>query len=435
MSLHFPVNDSAKVIDLPGPSADQVAEATGIRLHSVFQSIFSVSHSKVVGHEALLRGQDRDQSALGPSDIFPRLVARFSADAVNEHCARLHLNNFAQQNRDGWLFLNVSPDAVPCRADVTRRFGAWLAEADIPAHRIVVEIIETRSYDEKRLADAVEGFRDLGCLVAIDDFGAGESNFERVWRLRPDLVKLDRAMLEEATANPLVRHILPGIVSLVHEAGCLVVLEGIENEEQALLAMESDVDFVQGYHFSRPSLRPPEPEKAREAFSSLGRELKRALSDRTEQDRGFFESYTGGFEACALALEDGETLRDSCGLFLALAGVQRVYVLDQEGRQLSGNVEARDGQCPPDPRFDPCSDGSGANWCRRPYFQRAIEAPRVTQISRPYLSIRDARNCVTLSIAYDAPDGSLHVLCADLDYDPSEPFSRRQPRTSQVQRR
>ena len=409
-------------------SAEAILERTGIRLHSVFQSVLSVSHARVVGHEALLRGVDRDGTALTPSQIFPRLVSKFCANSVNEFCARLHLGTFQAHDREGWLFLNVNPDAVPSRRDVYERFGSWLRDADIPAHRIVVEVVETRSIDEKGLAEAVEGFRDLGCLVAIDDFGAGESNFERVWRLRPDVVKLDRAMLEEATQNPLVRRILPGIVSLVHEAGCLVVLEGIETEEQALLAMECDVDFVQGYHFSRPTLDPPPREEAKSLFLELEGQLRQHLDDRNEQDRGFFESYMGGFEACAHALEEGDSLRDACATFLALAGVQRVYLLDQDGQQMAGNVEARDTGLASDPRFDPCADAEGASWFRRPYFQRAIQRPRATQVSRPYLSIRDAKTCVTLSIAYDSPDG-LCVLCADLSYalpEPAGPWSVRE---------
>ena len=67
--------------------------------------------------------------------------------------------------------------------------------------------METSAYDEENLARCVQYFRDLGCLVAIDDFGAGESNFERIWRLKPDIVKLDRSMVVEATRTPRVRSI------------------------------------------------------------------------------------------------------------------------------------------------------------------------------------------------------------------------------------
>lgn len=403
----------------------------GVHLRSTFQSIFSVSHGKVVGHEALLRGEDDRGTELTPGELFPQLVARYSAHDVNELCTRLHLGSFARQAREGWLFLNVSPDAVRDRSDVIERFGSYFRDAALDAHRIVVEIVETRSYDERQLADAVEGFRDLGCLVAIDDFGAGESNFERVWRLRPDLVKLDRAMLEEATDNPLVRHVLPGLVSLVHEIGCLVVLEGIETAEQAHIALEADVDFVQGFYFSRPTLTPPSLPSMRDKFAELASRVRSSMSSRTESDRGFIGAYLGGFEACAASLEDGSGLADACALFLAVSGVQRLYLLNAEGIQLTENLESPDVLSAADRRYDPCATGVGADWYRRPYFQRALAAPRVVQVSRPYLSIRDARCCVTLSIAFER-DGELLVLCADIDFEDSRPLSRRFPQKSGV---
>src|SRR5690606_3189599 len=142
-------------------------------------------------------------------------------------------------------------------------------------------------------------------LVAIDDFGAGESNFERVWRLRPDIVKLDRAMITEAAQNPLVQRILPGIVSLVHEAGALVVMEGIETERQALIALKSDVDFVQGFYFLRPSFQAFGPEDIVVQFQALSERLRKTETEKCALDRGFFAPYTTHFEACVLALEEG----------------------------------------------------------------------------------------------------------------------------------
>lgn len=417
--LHFtavPMNSpGTRQSPLSPQQLGEIVRATGIRLHSVFQPIYSIPHAAAVGHEALLRGTSEEQQLLKPSDLFPRLTAHYSAQEVSELCTQLHLESFLQQERSGWLFLNVTPHTLSSRDEVYRRFGDWLCERGLPPHRVVIEIIETRTSDEQQLAHAVSGFRDLGCLVAIDDFGAGESNFERVWRLRPDIVKLDRAMLAEAAQNPLVRHILPGIVSLLHEAGSWVVLEGIETESQALLAIESNVDFVQGYYFSHPGSEAPAPETTQAFFQDLRRRLAQALEDRSEQDRHFFQSYIGGFEACISALEESIPLHEACALFLTLAGVQRVYLLDQDGVQISKNLEAHDGQLIADPRYDPCSNSQGAHWGQREYFLSALAAPLRTQISSPYLSIRDARTCITLSHAFDSPQGR-QVLCADLDY-------------------
>ncbi len=411
-----------------------VLEHAGLRLHSAFQPIISVVHSKIVGHEALLRGFDESDRLLTPAELFPQLVATLSAREVNSACARLHLESFAANQGEGWLFLNFSPESLPDRQAIKEEFRSWLEATGIKPHQVVVEIVETRAFDEKKLADAVLGIRELGCLVAIDDFGAGESNFERVWRLRPDIVKLDRAMITEAAVNSLVQRILPGIVSLVHEAGCLVVMEGIETEHQAQIAVESDVDFVQGFYFSRPSSVYRREENIRAQFDELANNIKSIREARSAMDRGFFSSYIDELKACVSALEAGVSFTDACQMFLAVTGVQRIYELDAEGYQVGENAESVSGEA--DLRFLPCASGQGANWFRRPYFQRAIRNPKKVQISRPYLSIRDARSCVTVSMAFESGD-VLRVLCADLDYadalPPSQQMSERP--TSFFQRR
>lgn len=425
-----------KALSLEPPAGEppsHVVEHAGLKLHTAFQPIISVVHSKIVGHEALLRGHDERNRALSPAELFPQLVATLSARQVNETCSKLHLQSFSKSRGDGWLFLNVSPDSMPDRAGVIAEFGNWIRQAGVEPHQVVVEIIETRSYDECRLAEAVSGFRHLGCLVAIDDFGAGESNFERIWRLRPDLVKLDRAMITEAAVNPLVQRILPGIVSLVHEAGCLVVMEGIETERQALIAVESDVDFVQGFYFSRPSSRYHQPNEILAQFDELANRIRSTQESRSAMDRGFFASFTGGLEVCVSALQRGLKFHDAVRTFLTSPGVQRVYELDAEGYQVGENAESTSAG-PQDPRFAPCADGQGANWFRRPYFQRAMASPHKVQISRPYLSVRDARTCVTMSIAFEHED-EMRVLCADLDYEHVESPSERPQYESGIHRR
>ena len=87
-----------------------------------------------------------------------------------------------------------------------------------------------------------------------------------------------------------------------------------------------------------------------------------------------------------------------------------------------------------DPRLEPCADAGGSNWYRRSYFKSAVRTPGKVHISRPYLSVRDAQSCVTMSIAFETKEGA-RVLCADLDHDPVEPISERSPRDSRILRR
>jgi EAL domain-containing protein (putative c-di-GMP-specific phosphodiesterase class I) len=92
----------------------------------------------------------------------------------------------------------------------------------------VIEILEQSVKDALQLGEAVQFFRNQGYLIALDDFGAGHSNFDRVWNLQPDIVKLDRSMIMRAGHNMRIRRMMPVMVSLLHEVGSLVLMEGVE---------------------------------------------------------------------------------------------------------------------------------------------------------------------------------------------------------------
>ncbi|WP_175764224.1 EAL domain-containing protein, partial [Burkholderia ambifaria] len=151
-----------------------------------------------------------------------------------------------------WLFLNVHPGVLtdPFQAAALL---ANLKRLDISPRRVVLEVLEQRADDLDRLADAVHDFREHGFLIALDDFGAGHSNIERIWQLNPDIVKLDRIMLSHAQHRSGQLAILHGLVTLLHEAGKLVLIEGIETEHDAQVALACEADFVQGYFFGRPA--------------------------------------------------------------------------------------------------------------------------------------------------------------------------------------
>jgi hypothetical protein len=276
----------------------------------------------------------------------------------------------------------------------------------IPPHRVVVEILETSVYDEPNLARSVHFFRELGCLVAIDDFGAGESNFERIWRIQPDIVKLDRSMVVEATRTRRVRR----------EAGCLVVMEGLETSEHALIALESDADFVQGYYFGEPRIRLGARDDPQGILSDLLSSFEERVLAQAAEERDVLSRYRKKFEACAERFQQGAEADSALAEFNELEAVQRCYLVSASGVQVGSNLSARVARQRPDARYQPCSDADGANWLRRPYFRRAIAQPGSVQVSRPYLSIADGRSCITFSIAIPETRG-VRVLCADLDWE------------------
>lgn len=402
--------------DAPGSRPPRRARIVhGLTLRSAFQPVISLNHCKPVGHEALLRATNAAGASVPPGQALRFLEAKVGAEAVDVMCRELHVGSYVTSLLPGWLFLNVSPRLVQNVPTIIESYRAFLASSSLPAYRVVIEIVETSSYDERALAKTVRSFRDLGCLVAIDDFGAGHSNFERIWRIRPDIVKVDRTMIEQAAREPVVRRVLPGLVSLLHEAECLVVIEGIENEDQALVAMESDADFVQGFYFAEPAETQHDPELIRFRLDTLAQKFRRLVAAKMDRDRTSIDQYCSAFLGCAEKVRAGVKLGYASMHLLEMAGVERVYLLDSEGLQVERNVESGRSLGSNDRRFDPCADVTGANWFRRSYFRKAIRQPGVVQVSRPYLSVRDGKSCVTLSLAF-GEGAAMRVLCADVDW-------------------
>jgi EAL domain-containing protein (putative c-di-GMP-specific phosphodiesterase class I) len=389
-----------------------------LTLTSVYQPIFSLPHMRAVGYEALLRSHDGLDRPVSPQDVFGRASRLGELLHVDRLTQLLHLENFLTLNSEReWLFLNVHPSALmdPWHSAALL---ANLRRMQIPAPRIVLEVPEQRADDMEKLADAVRQFRDQGFLIALDDFGAGHSNVERVWQLQPDIVKLDRSLLAPGGIRAHSASILPGLVALLHEAGKLVLIEGIETESEAHLALLCDADFVQGYYFGRPSPLPADPIASAELIGKLTERHRVMTEMREKRDAARLQPYLRAFERAAERLAGGEPLNEVCWNFLSLDHAARCYLLDENGRQSGRNVVLRADRVTQPSRFLPLSDAQGASWLRRPYFRAAIREPGRVQVTRPYLSINEATLCVTLSIATRVGDRPC-VLCADIDWQAS----------------
>jgi EAL domain-containing protein (putative c-di-GMP-specific phosphodiesterase class I) len=387
----------------------------GLRLDSHFQPIFSLAHQRVIGFEALIRATDSDGRPHSPQELFGGAHHYTDTVLLDRLCRATHLGNFAEQNSsDTWLFLNINPRVIA----EGRRSGSFLQQrleqTGFPPQRVVIEILEAALYDEAPLIEAVKHYRDLGCLIAIDDFGAGHSNFDRICRLRPDIVKLDRSIVMQAAVDPGIRAIVPGMVSLLHESGSLVVMEGIETEYEAMVAMDADADFVQGYYFARPAAHATIGEPP--AFMQLFGQFR----DMTQQERTSYRTeiapYLNGLGYASVLLQSSHPLEVACKGFLDLPRAERCFLLDGDGRQIGSNINAAHARLESDLRFAPLRDAAGANWSRRHYFRRAISRPDKVQVTRPYLSAATATSCITVSIAFKVR-GERRVLCGDIRWE------------------
>ncbi|MCX4149956.1 MULTISPECIES: EAL domain-containing protein [Paraburkholderia] len=389
-----------------------------LMLTSAFQPIFSFSHRQSIGYEALLRARDPAGNDIPPRDIFDQTCAKGGWNNLERGVQFLHVCNFSRvAGPTDWLFLNSRPDGFIVSDSYRCRVESTLRSLQIPSERIVLEVLETPSGNLQRLVEGIASFRQQGFLIALDDFGAGHSNIDRVWQLQPDIVKLDRRVIEQAAQNPRIARSLPQLVSLLHQTGALVLIEGIETQHEALLAMESDADFAQGFYFGRPIPFGVEISQCPTVMDSLWNQFRSRAEEKEREKRRLLSVYAPALRTAAERYAAGIDIVTSCGDFLELEDASRCFVLNALGEQIGSDVTSAQSPFSQLKPFLALDGALGACWERRTYFQAAITHPGAIQATEPYLSISGAHFCVTLSIAL-LVHGELNVLCADVEWRP-----------------
>jgi EAL domain-containing protein (putative c-di-GMP-specific phosphodiesterase class I) len=224
---------------------------------SVYQPIVSLADRSVVAHEALLRGVVDDRE-VGGGDLF----------FVAEQAGWLHrLDRIGRESAiagavpwlgDDDLFVNFNPTSIfrpqVCLASTER----VVHDTGIDPGQLVFEVVESHAIaDRGHLVSILDHYRSLGWRVALDDVGAGWSSLSLLAAVRPEVVKLDKALVQELPDDG-ARTVLKAVTDLAHQLGAVVVAEGIETERLADEVTALGADLGQGWLFGRP-VRPDPP--------------------------------------------------------------------------------------------------------------------------------------------------------------------------------
>ena len=391
-------------------------QGSEFRLETALQPIVGLIHQRVVGYEALVRGVcTSDGRAISPDELFSRAAAANDLMRLDAACQQVHLASFSQRasNRD-WLFLNVRPESVvePGFPDLLIERAA---ERSLSTRQIVIELLETpldSSLQSSQLERAIAALRAKGFVIALDDFGAGHSNLDRVLDLKPDLIKLDRRMIVKATLDRAIRRVLPTMISLLHEIGTLVVAEGIETALEASIALDAGTDFGQGYFFGMPAAHITTMDQVLPKLEIMRAEsnAERARRERLRDAR--LGPHQEALRRAAQLFARGEPESEIAAVMLSNPDSLRCFNVDEDGIQF-GHVFTRGAHTA---RFLPLDDENGANWETRPYFREAIAAPGRLVSTFPYLSISGNYMCVTIAITVER-DGRQYVLGIDIQWD------------------
>ena len=214
--------------------------------HPVFQPIVELASGEVVGHEALTRfdsGQQPDECFADAWSVELGRELEYATLAAAVDAAR-------RLPAARWLNLNVSPRLL---MDDLARLRQILKVANRP---VVLEVTEHEIVADYGALRAAVSSLGQDVRLAVDDAGAGVANFGHIVELRPDFVKLDTSLVRGVNSNLGRQALVVGMGHFARTAGCRLVAEGIETEDEARALAHLGVEFGQGHWFGRPSPAP-----------------------------------------------------------------------------------------------------------------------------------------------------------------------------------
>ena len=228
------------------------------RAIAAYQPIVELGSGRIGSLEALLRLRDEDGSLITASEIFSALldpelsrrVSRVMLDSVIADAPAI-LALLGPEVRIG---INLS-EADLRKDDFVHHMIEVVDDGPLTPHNFTIEVTETMLLDASgQLHDSLAMLDACGFSICLDDFGSGFSSLTHLRQFPIHKVKIDRDFIAGIAQDHQSRLIIQAIVQMGHSLGLMVVVEGVETEEQETFLRAIGCRHVQGYRYGRPML-------------------------------------------------------------------------------------------------------------------------------------------------------------------------------------
>jgi len=389
------------------------------RIVSCYQPVISIKRKQIIGYEALSRGvNEHTGNLISPLELISEAEKYGLILDLDRLFRKKVLENFAKyysENPGTILSINLDSSAIHSGFG-SKHFFKAVEGCGINPSSIIIEILESEVEDINVLVDFVDRYRDHGFMIAMDDFGAGFSNWDRILKLKPDLIKLDISVIRDIDSDFLKQEVARSLIKLSHNTGSLVVAEGIETEGEALKILELNADLLQGNFLSKPfpgnDFRTDPVIHKIDEVSYAYRKSRDLRLKAQEKD---FREYDLLTDEIITRVRSGETYNHEDiieDVFSGIDGIECVYILDECGIQISKTVVNPDIKSYRKSRiFYP--DNKYSDQSNKDYYFNLVNGQE-RFISEPYISGATGNMCVTISKKYTGSEGKRRILCIDI---------------------
>lgn len=218
----------------------------------VYHSIIDNKTNLIYKYESLARIKQEKEELLSPY-YFIELSKKFKLyPEITKNIIQKAFNDF--KNCDKYFSINFSYLDIH-NEQILDFFYKTLRDNIATAKRLTIEILETENIDSyEELLSFRQTINQYGCKLAIDDFGSGYSNWINILQIKPDYIKLDGSLIQNILLNDESKNLVKTIVSFAKDNGIKTIAEFVSNEELSILVKDLNIDYSQGFYYSKPEL-------------------------------------------------------------------------------------------------------------------------------------------------------------------------------------
>jgi EAL domain-containing protein (putative c-di-GMP-specific phosphodiesterase class I) len=224
------------------------AERSAFALTMAFQPVVDIAARRIYAYEALVRGPNGESAG--------SVLAQVNDDnrySFDQACRVKAIETAAALGLERRLNINFLPNAVYHPEACLRVTLAAARKYNFPADLITFEFAESEHIlDRKHLKSIIETYREQGFLTALDDFGAGYAGLSLLADFQPDIIKIDRALVDQIDNDKARQAIVSGLMATAQALDLLVVAEGVERREELETLNALGITHYQGFLFARP---------------------------------------------------------------------------------------------------------------------------------------------------------------------------------------
>lgn len=223
-------------------------ELTDFDFTFAYQPIIDISQKDIFGYEALVR----DPETKTAHEVLKK-VSDKNRYAFDQSCRTKAIAMAKQLGLQGVLSINFLPNAVYEPSHCIQSTIRAAESAGFPLEKIMFEVTEAEEvYDVQHLRKIFDYYQRKGFVTALDDFGAGHAGLNMLAQFIPNIIKLDMDMVRNIHQDKVKQVIMNSVLDMARSLKIEVLVEGVEEFEEAVYFAQRGVSLMQGYLFAKP---------------------------------------------------------------------------------------------------------------------------------------------------------------------------------------